>query len=464
MQLLNLSELGLGSAIIFRLYKPLSNNNIEECRKYLNFLKNAYLVIGCLIVALGLIFSFFISSLTYDVKIDSGEIYLIFWLYVIQMASSYWVLSFRHAIIQADQKGYIVTAFSTLGILIGSLGQIAFYIVFHSYIAGIIFTLACQTLMGFITSVYAKQKYPYLAKISKSVKLSKYEAKSLAKDIFALSFTKLCKASNKSVPTVVVSASAGAIQAGIFSNYQMIMNSIDSLLTVAFSSLTASIGNLNALADDKAKIDTFEKLNFIMFIILSVCSACCLTLINPFIELVWGQEYLLSQWVVIAISAYITISGFLLIISDFKEAGGIFWQGRYRPLIGCVLNILLAVIFMKEFGIAGVIWTTTVSRVLTESWFDPLLVCKHILHTSPKNYFLRLIGYIFLIICTSGISGLLCSVLPFNGILGLLFCALISIIVPVILILITFHRSSNCKFVLDLSKKLLKVAKRKSVI
>lgn len=456
MQMLNISELGLGSAIIFRLYKPLKDNSLESVRKYLNFLSKAYIIIGVVIIVAGFIFSFFIPSLTRDVSIESSEIFIIYWLYVIQMASSYWVLSFRHAIVQADQKGYIITSFSTLGIMIGSFGQIAFYIFAHNYIFGLAFSLIIQTFSGFLASIYTKKKYPFVSTIRKSIKLTKIESKNLFKDIYALSLTKICKVSNKSVPTVVASAFTGAIQAGFYSNYQLIMNSIDSLLTVAFSSITASIGNLNATENKELKIDAFNKLNFIMFLLLNVCACSICTLTNPFIELVWGESYLLSEWIVLGVSAYIIVSGFLLIIGNFKEAGGIFWQGRYRPLIGCILNIILAIIFMNHWGLSGLIWTITISRVFTELWFDPILVHKYVLECKPFSYFRKLVIYIGTISVSIILSYIICSFFPFQGLFEIVSNLVVSVLTPLIISTILFHKSKEFIFIFGLFKTISK--------
>ena len=456
MQMLNISELGLGSAIIFRLYKPLQDGSTEAVRKYLNFLSKAYIIIGIFIIISGFIFSFFIPSLTHDVSIESSEIFIIYWLYVVQMAASYWILSFRHAIVQADQKGYIITSFSTLGIIIGSFGQILFYILAHNYVLGLAFSLIMQILSGFIASIYAKKKYPLVSNIRQSPQLTKTESKNLFKDIYALSFSKICKVSNKSVPTVVASAFTGAVQAGFYSNYQLIMNSIDSLLTVAFSSITASIGNLNATDNKKLKIDAFNKLNFIMFLLLNICACNICTLTNPFIELVWGESYLLSEWVVLGVSAYILISGFLLIIGNFKEAGGIFWQGRYRPLIGCILNIALAIIFMNCWGLSGLIWTITISRILTELWFDPILVHKYVLKCKVSYYFKKLVIYIGVIGISIFFSYTICDLIIFQGILKIIINLIVSTAIPIVISAFLFHKSREFIYVFNLLKSILK--------
>lgn len=456
MQLLSLSELGLGSAVLFRLYKPAKNKDRMATLMYLAFLKKAYLVIGAAVLILGFAFSFSLPALTRDLTISTIEIHLIFWAYVVQMALSYWLLSYRHAIFQANQKGYVVTAFNTGGVLIGSIGQMILYVVFHNYLAGLVFSLSCLTLAGLLAAQYARKKYPLVTETKFAPKLTGPEKKSLIKDIYALSLTKLCKVSNKSVGTIVISSFSGAVQAGFFSNYQMIMTSVDSLLTTAFSSITASVGNLNATEDDRLKNDAFQKLNFLMFFILAICGACVWNLTNPFVELVWGSAFLLSQWVVLAIAIYIVVSGFLLVIASFKEGSGIFWQGRYRPLIGFIFNIVFSIVFMQFWGIVGVIWTAVLSRVLTESWFDPLLVHKHTLHRSPKLYFFRTGYYMLLIVVSMLISGAACAVLPFHGALELFANLLVSVLVPFLLLSLIFWKTKEYAYYRSLAKSLLR--------
>lgn len=453
-QLLNMAEMGFGTAIAFRLYKPLACEDHNKIASYLGFYKHICYLIAIVIIAFALVMSAFLMDFMTNVDLPPLMIYAIFWLYVTQTASSYCLYAHRATIVQADQKVYIRTNFSSLGIVIGSIGQIVAYAVFQSYIGGLIFATTAQIASTLAVAHYAGSHYPYI-KSMKPEKLSKEERKNIFKDIYALALIRVSNVANKSTPTLIVSYFLDAIKAGLYSNYLMIQNAVESLLLIAFSSITASVGNLRATSSEEAHKEAFRHANFLMFFVLTIAVSCVCVLTEPFIELVWGSSYALSQNVVFAICTYLSISGFLIVIATFKEASGIFWKGRYRPVIGVVLTIILAITLVNRFGIVGVVWATTISRLCVEAWFDPMLLYKYSFKDSPKKYFLATLCYLAIIATVCTITYVLCSMITLTGIAKLISSLLLAIIVPSTIVLVAFWKSPDLRYYKDILRKLM---------
>ena len=53
------------------------------------------------------------------------------------------------------------------------------------------------------------------------------------------------------------------------------------------------------------------------------------------------------------------------------------------------LNVAISIVAVKLIGLPGIYLGTVLSRVLTQVWFDPLVVYKHAFKRSPKGYFLE---------------------------------------------------------------------------
>ena len=51
----SLADLGIGSAIVYALYKPLSENNYIEIQRYMNFYRKCYFIVAFLILFAGLL-------------------------------------------------------------------------------------------------------------------------------------------------------------------------------------------------------------------------------------------------------------------------------------------------------------------------------------------------------------------------------------------------------------------------
>ena len=54
LSMLSLAELGVGNAILFKLYEPLANNNQKRITSLINFYKRVYTIIGIVIAIIGI--------------------------------------------------------------------------------------------------------------------------------------------------------------------------------------------------------------------------------------------------------------------------------------------------------------------------------------------------------------------------------------------------------------------------
>lgn len=108
LQVLNLANLGIDGAIVYAMYKPLAEKNIDQSKALVAFYRKAYRLIGFLILAVGLAL---IPVLPYLLK-DSTElvdIRIVYCLYLADTAASYWFFSYLTTVLQADQRKYVMT-------------------------------------------------------------------------------------------------------------------------------------------------------------------------------------------------------------------------------------------------------------------------------------------------------------------------------------------------------------------
>ena len=134
----------------------------------------------------------------------------------------------------------------------------------------------------------------------------------------------------------------------------------------------------------------------ITYFIYGSCAICFLLIINSFVSLVWGDEYLLSKVALYLIVLNFMFHGFQAAINVFRDTTGLFVQGKYRGLISAAVNVIVSVIFVRYWGIEGVLLGTIVARVFVSAWYDPYVLYKHFFHKSSFRYFKRLVIYIAL--------------------------------------------------------------------
>lgn len=136
---LALSELGLGSAIAFLLYKPIAENNVERMKVVMRFYKKCYIIVGLVILMLGCCLMPFLQHL---VNLDQSipeNLYLIFFLFVLQSAVSYFFAAYKQTFVNANQKTYLLGKIEVIYTIVGCLVDIIVLFVLRNFIAYLLF-------------------------------------------------------------------------------------------------------------------------------------------------------------------------------------------------------------------------------------------------------------------------------------------------------------------------------------
>lgn len=433
----SLAELGLGNAIIFSLYLPLAKNNIRKIEAYLRLFKIMYRFVGSVIIIFGCAALPFLGALINEEV--TNEIILAYLLFVGNTALSYFLLNYRTTLIQANQERYLVTIGELIYSAVTAISQIICFCLLHDFILGVGCLLVAQVSKSLFIAIVSKKKYSWINFNSKE-KLEKKEKYELARNVYALSLGRFSDTASNSVPALVISSLIGLIQSGLYSNYQMISLAITQLMAQISGAVTASVGNMNVESDAAAKERIFDLLSFIEFCGYAVCSVCIFVGIEPFISAWLGSEYCLPTGCAFAISFNLLTIGILQSTVIFKDACGIFFKGRFRPVISCVITVILSVVFALCFGIVGVMLAPALSRLLTAVWYDPWLVHKYVLCKKPFKYYLKTLGYLLLGVLLMFLARLIVSFITGDSWLLFVVKVAVAAFVAIALIIAIFHR------------------------
>jgi len=112
LHILSLAELGVGTAITYRFYEPISCNDINKVGRLIKYFKKVYFNIAVVVMILGLCLIPFLPFLINDSSAIPERINLrfIFFLFLVQTASTY-LYSYKQTLLIADQKQYLVSVF-----------------------------------------------------------------------------------------------------------------------------------------------------------------------------------------------------------------------------------------------------------------------------------------------------------------------------------------------------------------
>lgn len=436
--ILSFAELGIGTAIIFNMYKPVAENDKEKIKSLMQLYKKSYNIIGTIVFLLGLLVIPFMDILVKDIPTIKENINIIYLLFLFNTASSYF-FTYKKSIISAHQKQSIINNFDSIFYLIKSILEILFLIITKNFIVYLSIQILGTFLENIILSLKANKMYPYL-KEKNIEKLSKVESKNIFSNVKSLIIYKFGGVIMNGTDNILISALINVNTVGICSNYVMIITSIKTVISSALNGITASIGNLNATENSKKKEEIFYQLIFSNYIVYSFCTIALIVLLNPFIEIWLGEKYILNISVSVALAISFFIEGLRNPGYVYRTTLGLFERGKFTPYIGAITNILISIVLCKIWGVTGIFAATSIAQLVSYSWIDPYLIHKYEFKTSVKKYFKKyLIYFLVFTICTF-ITLFVSNIVKITGILGFIYKIIIVMIIPNILNLIIFCR------------------------
>ena len=253
--ILSFAELGIGSALVYRMYKPLATNDQEKLREYIQLYKQIYRIITLVILLAGLAFVPFLPSIIVAPNVKEN-VTLLYILYLAQTVVTY-VFVYKKSILIADQKSYIVNICTQMFNFGMNIAQCVFLVVTHNFVIYCILNIVFNLANNIVCSYYADKQYPYLRKAS-NLKLSSEEIKNLFKDVKGLLLTKIASTAFSGTDNIFISTFIGIRYVGILSNYTVLSSIVNSVLNQIFDAITASIGNL-VVTDEKSRAESVLK-------------------------------------------------------------------------------------------------------------------------------------------------------------------------------------------------------------
>lgn len=457
--LLSFAELGIGQAIIFSLYKPIAENNEEKMCSLMKLYERVYKFLFVFVLVIGLVLLPILPFIIKDIE-TIPNIRIIYILFVSNSAVSY-LLAYRSSFITACQKNYIINYVSFFCNILMCISQVVTLLIFKNYFI----YLGIQIIFGFIPNIiayfYSERVFPFLKRKDISP-LPKGEMKMLTDNVKALIMYKIGTLALNSTDNIIISSFVGITTVGIYSNYTLLTSTVGGFLSSIFNNLTASIGNLNAKETDEQKLFIFRVINLATFWFYAVCSICLFICMTPFIHVWIGNEYVLptSASLIIALNVY--IGGMLFAPFNFRQTMGIFVEGRWRPIISAIINIVVSIIFVQWWGLVGVLWGTAIARLTTNVWFDPYLVFKRGMHTSPVSYYIDYIKKGILFVLLGVLCWFLTEYIPNSSILWVLLKGIVTFAVSNVIIFVCYFRRKEFKYLFRIIKNFKGIMKNET--
>ncbi|WP_455718313.1 cellulase family glycosylhydrolase, partial [Anaerosporobacter sp.] len=304
--------------------------------------------------------------------------------------------------------------------------------------------------------------YPY---IKQKVDLAVEEKKAIYKNLSSIFLYKVATVVFNGTDNIIISIIVGTSFVGLYSNYNTIIsNHLGSIIVILFGSLTASIGNLVVKEDVKKRFEIFKIMQMVSFWLSGIFITCLYFLVQDFITLWIGSQYLLGTDTLIAILLNFYIMVTFNPIWSYRDATGLYQKIKYVLLITTVVNIVLSIILGKIIGITGVLLATAIAKLSTYFWYEPKLLYRDFFNKKAGSYYLGHLVNVILIFISIGITNVIIPTFKEVTVINWLIRAFICGGVSFIIYFIKYCKTEEFSFILKRFKRVLvKFSKVKAI-
>ncbi len=398
LSVLSLTELGIGTALNYSLYKPVAERDIEKVKSYMRFYKKAYLTIAGVIAVLGLAISPFLKFILKNPgNLTVRELTLYYYLFLFNTVISYFV-TYKYSLVNAEQKNYIQTNITTLTKLATATVQIAVLLLFRNFLFYLLAQSALELLQKIFVTVYLNRMYPYLR--DKDVKkLTAQETQVVATKTKALICHKVGDVARLQTDKIIISSFVSVDTAAVVDNYVYIITYVGNFVNIIFDSVIAGFGNVVATESKEKQYLLFKVYRFFACWLFGFGAVGFFHLLTPFIGSVWLRD---ESWTLPGITVTLLVMDFYLkggrtVLLNFKIASGLFEQDRFLPLIQGAVNLVVSVVLVMKIGVTGVYVGTLVSGILA-NLIRPGIIYRVCFDRKAGAYFKDSVKYIGVIL------------------------------------------------------------------
>lgn len=436
--LLSLAELGIGNVMIYSLYRPVAENDKNEICSLLEFYKKIYNAIAISIFVIGiLLIPFLHIIIKSDISIDKLIIYYL--IFLLNSVLSYFSI-YKSALINATQQIYIINTVNTVCTFLQHLTQILILLLTKNYILYLSVQIIFTLVNNVVISNKANKMYPFIK--DKSYKKNCIDTQNIKENIKSVFLYRIGNVIMNNTDNILISIILGTVYVGYYSNYSLLVGTVATFINIIINSMMSSLGNLNASDDMEKSYSIFNILLLLFHWLSAICSISFILVINDFITIWLGKEFILNSEIVLCIIFNFYIKNVINPVWMYRETMGLFNNIKYTMLFAALINMILSVILGLKFGLAGIIISTALARIFTTVWYEPKSLFKLKFKKPVKEYWKNQIRYLIGTIITLLISNYLLRGLDIS--LFNIFIKLVTnfIILTIIFIITNLNNSS----------------------
>lgn len=444
--LLNLADMGLGIAVQYNLYKPIADNDESKIAHILNAAKKIYNIVGIVMIAAGVVISFFIQYLIKENPYSLDFLRIVFMINVISSASSYFFVH-KRLFMQACEDIHVTNTVDIIMNIVASVLKIGAIALFHNYYVFIIIGAVQAFASNMFISYVCDKKYAYMKKIKG---YTKDEMTSLFANIKELVPNKISAYVFMNTDNTIISAFVGLASVTLYTNYSSIVSQIFTMAALVAGVVKVSFGNVLQESTDSTQHMLFLKsYQMLQFFYSAFCGVTLFCLLDEFVSVWYGDKFVISIICVVALTVDFFIHSMYQPLSMMLEVLGEFEPLKKQEIFAMTLNIAVSIGLIIPFGIIGPIIGTLLVDIFTTLFRVHTVLYKHY-REYLVEYVRRMVSYGIVFIVEYVALYLLCENLPLQAsFMSLILKAIVVFIVSSVINVMVYHKTEEFRYLKD---------------
>lgn len=373
LSILNLAELGIGSAIIYSMYEPVANDDYCKLGAILRLYRKTYLVIAALIFISGLILMPFIPYMIKDGYPQTLNIYVLYLIYLFNSIAGYVCGSYRISLYSVHQREDVINRVTFAVQIVSYTLEIIILLVLKNYYFYAVFIALGNMAINAILASKSKREYPMIVE---SGEIEPAERKKIVKGIGGLFLNKVSSTVRNSCDSVFLTTFVGLVMNALFSNYFYIMTALNSVILIFPQSIKAGIGNSLNLQNEDDNYSDYMILQFSYMFLSGLAVIGFATVCQTFSEIVFGEELRMDNSSFALMVAYLFMTKVVDINNVFIDASGMWWRNKWATILDVVFNLAMDWILGMHYGLWGILLASVMSVYFFQFLLKTLICFK----------------------------------------------------------------------------------------
>lgn len=459
LQILNLSELGLANVAMYHLYKPLAENDVEQIRSLEEYYKKLYQRIAFFILAVGLSLAPFIDRLV-KVQEEIPDLKLYYVISLLNIVASYLFIH-KNTILNASQHQYIYNTSSVIFNFLMQIVQIGVLTIRRDYALYLLVQVFCTAANMIYINYRADKLFPFLRE-KHAEPLDSEEKKHILHDVKAMSPYKIGEGILSYSDNLFITLLINTTMIGFYTNYFSLTNVLTTMGGVIYNAVFPSVGDYNVSSNETQKKQVFNLIFFGYLWISMFFASGFISMASDIIKVWLGEKYVLGMDVVVAMSMNVFLSLIVCPVNVYRITTGIFRKTKGILIYSAILNILFSYFLGSRFGLVGIIIATSLARLLTQFWFEPVVLYKEVFPSSHVSaYFGRIAGAAAVALTSSFAVDQISAVLPLAGLSFVIVKFLMACLIPNLLFFLIFWKDPSMRQMKDIIIRRVSMIARK---